>query len=159
MNGHLKQHEIDAVLAGSEIPAAATAHLESCLVCRRAIAEFEELVAERKRALMQDAPDWDRQRERILERVAAPHAVAVLRPRRRARVWIAAAAAVVLGVGIAAMRFVSAPVPEPQEIPVEQILAEADALLDGNAVPGYELIDPFINDTSQAELEHENGAS
>jgi len=159
MNRHLEEQDIDAVLAGSEISGEAAAHLEACLVCRRAVADVESMIAARRRHQLGDAPDWDHQREQILERVAEIQPVVVLRPRRRLRGWVAAAAAIVVGAGIVALQIAPDLQPEHTEIPVEQILAEADALLAADAVPGFELIDPFLGETNEAELEYENGAS
>ena len=40
------------------------------------------------------------------------------------------------------------------ELPVEQILAEVDAMLADDSIPGFELIDPGLDDAI-----YENGAS
>jgi hypothetical protein len=69
--------------------------------------------------------------------------------RRRAwsRPLLAVAAVILAAVGLRAL-WAPAPALDPSisaEIPVEQILAEVDALLADETIPGFELIDPEID--------------
>ena len=98
----------------------------------------------------------DQQRQEILLRLpSAPTG----QPARR-RVWtrplLAVAAVLVAAIGLRAL-WTPAPTADPvgdTELPVEQILAEVDAMLADDSIPGFEFIDPGID-----EEIFENGAS
>ena len=45
MTNHLNDDQIAAVVAGLELEPGARAHLDGCVGCRRALADFEETVA------------------------------------------------------------------------------------------------------------------
>jgi anti-sigma factor RsiW len=147
MRRHLDDQELAAVLAGSAGPAAdASAHLESCARCREQVAALRELVAERRAALAREAPDWERQRREVLGRLPAAGATP-WRPLRRLRPLLAAAAAVLAAVALSTL-WTPGPATAPadrSEIGVEEILAEVDALLADDRLPGFEAIDPGLD--------------
>jgi hypothetical protein len=157
MNKHLDEHEITAAVAGLELEAAAAEHLGSCLSCRQRVSEMRDLIDARQRDLEAGAPDWERQRQKILARLPS---AATVQPMRRRRVWtrplLAVAAVLVAAIGLRAL-WMPAPSVDPlsdSELPVEQILAEVDAVLADDSIPGFELIDPGLEE----EL-YENGTS
>ena len=77
--------------------------------------------------------------------------------RRWTRPLLVAAAALVAAIGLRAL-WAPAPVVVENgtvsELPVEQILAEVDAVLADDSIPGFEIIDPGLE-----EAIYENGAS
>jgi anti-sigma factor RsiW len=156
MNKHLDEHEITAAIAGLELEAAAAEHLGACLSCRQRVSAMREMIDARRQDLEVDAPDWERQRQEILLRLPS---VTVEQPARR-RVWtrplLAVAAVLVVAIGLRAL-WMPPPSVDPlsdSELPVEQILAEVDAMLADDSIPGFELIDPGLEE----ELS-ENGTS
>jgi hypothetical protein len=156
MNNHLGEHEITAAVAGLELESAAAEHLGSCLSCRQRVSAMRELIDARRQDLEADAPDWDRQRHEVLERLPS---AGMEQPTRR-RVWtrplLAVAALLVAAFGLRAlwMPAPSVDAVSDSELPVEQILAEVDAMLADDSIPGFELIDPGLEE----EL-YENGTS
>jgi hypothetical protein len=69
---------------------------------------------------------------------------------------LAVAAVVIAAIGLRALWLPTSSV-EPvidSELPVEQILAEVDAMLADDAIPGFELVDPGLEDAI-----YENGTS
>jgi anti-sigma factor RsiW len=154
MNRHLGEHEITTAIVGLELDAASAAHLASCVSCSQRVAAMREAIDGRKRNLEAESPDWDRQHQEVMRRL--PSAAVETAPRRRlwARPMLAVAAIVVAVVGLKALW---APAPDPvggAELPVEEILAEVDAVLADDSIPGFELIDPGLEDAI-----YENGAS
>lgn len=157
MKSHLDEHEITAAVAGLELEPEATEHLGSCLSCRQQVSAMREAIDERLRDLEAEAPDWDRQREEIMARLPAAPATVQKRRRRWTGPLLAAAAVLVAAIGL---RSLWAPAPSvvengtASELPVEQILAEVDAVLADDSIPGFEIIDPGLEDAI-----YENGAS
>ncbi len=156
MSKHLSSEEIAAVVAGLEIEVPSTEHLESCVACRAEAADLEDLISVRREEMLGHAPDWDNQMRRVMDRLPA-HPGADLRRRPRwLRPVLAVAAALIVAVGIGLLRPdrpVAPPVGEPS---VEEILAEMDELLADDSIPGFEIIDPEIDDL---ETYFDNGAS
>jgi hypothetical protein len=138
----------------------AESHLESCLACRRRIAAGRELLVLRRGQTRAAEPDWEAQRRAILERLpASPAAVVALAPRRRWRM-VAAAAAVVAAVGLGVVTHRGSAPPAPDgEVPVEQILAEVEATLDGPRYPGFEPLESIVPETDELEAVYTNGTS
>ncbi len=156
MNKHLDEQQITSAIAGLELDAEAAEHLGSCLSCRQRVSAMRELIGARRQDLETDAPDWERQQQEVLARLPT---AAINRPARR-RVWtrplLAVAAVLVAAIGLRAL-WLPAPAVDPgsdSELPVEQILAEVDAVLADDSIPGFELIDPGIEDAI-----YENGTS
>jgi anti-sigma factor RsiW len=137
MKDHLDDAEFAAALAGEELAGRVSEHLGTCVGCRRQLAEMGGWIEERRQRMERDAPDWQDQRERIAARLdGAP----VLR-RRWLRPAGAAAALAAVAVGVGIMQL-----PRGEDVrgdlAVEEILAEADALLADDTIPGFEVIDP-----------------
>ncbi len=148
MKSHLEEHEITAAVAGLELKAAVEGHLGSCVSCRRQVSAMREVIDARRGDLEAEAPDWERQRQEILLQLPS---VPTIRPSRR-RVWarplLAIAAVLVAAIGLRAL-WAPAPVVDPgvvSELPVEQILAEVDAMLADDSIPGFELLDQGMDD-------------
>ncbi len=154
---HLDDDQITAAVAGLELEAWAEEHLASCLGCRQQVHDMRELIDMRRDRLTKEAPDWQRQRQEIL--LQLPSTV-VTRPRRNPR-WLrpmlAAAAVLLVAVGLGLMRLTAGGGgPAAPELAVEQILAEVDAVLADEAIPGFESIDPGMDDLEKL---FSNGAS
>ena len=75
MKTHLDEHEITAAVAGLELEPAAAEHLGSCLSCHQQVSALRDAIVERRRDLEGDAPDWDRQRQEIMERLPSVPAI------------------------------------------------------------------------------------
>ena len=126
MKSHLEEHEITAAVAGLELEAAVEEHLGSCVSCRRQVSAMREVIDARLEDLEAEAPDWERQRQEIMLQLPP---TPMARPKRR--LWT------------------PAPTADPgviSELPVEQILAEVDAMLADDSIPGFELIDQGMDD-------------
>ncbi len=156
MNRHLDQSQITAAVAGLELEPSVAEHLGSCLSCRQQVAITHELIDDRRRELAADEPDWERQQREIM--LQLPPVVNGQSTRRR--VWtrplLAVAAVIVAAIALRAL-WAPAPAVDPgaaSELPVEQILAEVDAILADDSIPGFELIDPGL-----ADVLTENGES
>ena len=147
MKSHLEEHEITAAVAGLELEAAVEEHLGSCVSCRRQVSAMREVIDARLEDLEAEAPDWERQRQEIMLQLPA---TPMARPRRRlwTRPLLAVAAVLVAAIGLRAL-WAPAPVVDPgvvSELPVEQILAEVDAMLADDSIPGFELLDQGMDD-------------
>jgi len=158
MTGHLDEREISAAVAGLELAGGSARHLESCLECRRRVAEVTALIGRRRAEQASGEPDWEAARAQILDRLPA---LASGRSASRRLGWwrpLAAAAAVVAAA--VAVRLLAperaAVDPASSEIPVEEILAEVDAVLEDDSIPGFELIDPGLETLSRVAA---NGSS
>ncbi len=155
MKSHLEEHEITAAVAGLELEAAAEEHLGSCVSCRRQVSAMRDAIDARREDLEAEAPDWERQRQEIMLQLPA---TAMAMPKRRlwTRPLLAVAAVLLVAIGLRVL-WAPAPVVEPgvvSELPVEQILAEVDAMLADDSIPGFELIDQGLDDAI-----FENGTS
>jgi len=158
MNTHLDERQITAVVAGLELDPGAQEHLASCLSCRQQVTAFNDLVDARAEQMAVEAPDWDRQRAEILLQLPKTSVGRSSKTRRWMRPLLAAAAVVLVAVGLEFM-WSPAPAGDPVvelEIPIEQILAEVDAALSDDSLPGFESIDPGVDDPQSY---FENGAS
>ncbi len=158
MNTHLDEQHITAAVAGLDLEPGAREHLASCLSCRQQVAAFKDLINARGEQMAAEKPDWDRQRVEILGRLPTDLAGQSTRPRRWLRPLLAAAAAVLVVVGL---ELIWSPTPAGDpvvelEVPIEQILAEVDAVLADDSLPGFESIDPGVDDPQSY---FENGAS
>ena len=148
MTRHLDDRQITTAVAGLELERSSGEHLAGCLECRRRVASLSGLIDERRVVLTAVEPDRQAARAAVLARLAAEAGVAA--PPRRPRAWwrpVAAAAAAVL---VAAAAWLLAPdAPQPStgrsDLSVEEILAEVDALLDDDSIPGFEVIDPGLD--------------
>lgn len=148
MSQHLDAGTLAAAVAGLELAPAAAAHLAACVSCRRSVDETVRALGARRDQLANEAPDWAAQRQAILARLPAP--VVSLAPRRRLRPLLALAAFILVGVlGLGLWRLDLARRPESpsldERLALEQVLAEADALLADDSIPGFEPIDPFAD--------------
>jgi hypothetical protein len=150
MTDHLDEQEISAAVAGLSLAGAAAAHLSSCLDCRRQVVELELLIGCRRAEQTTGELDWEAARAAVLARLPAAENEPF--EARRLRWWrpLAAAAAVVVAavaVGLLAPERVAVD-PSESEMPVEEILAEVDAVLEDDSIPGFELIDPGLDTLS-----------
>jgi hypothetical protein len=154
MKSHLDEHEITTAVSGLGLEPAAEEHLASCLSCRQQVSSMRELVDARRQGLEAGVPDWDQQRQEVLLRLSSA-STAGERYRRWVRPWLALAAILVAAIGL---RMLWTPPPADRatnaELPVEQILAEVDAVLADDSIPGFELIERGLDDAV-----FENGAS
>ncbi len=156
MKTHLEENELTAVVAGLELEAAAEEHLGSCVSCRRQVSAMRDVIDARRGDLEAEAPDWVRQRREIMSQLPPAPAVRPMRRSPWTRPLLAIAAVLVAAVGLRAL-WTPAPTADPgviSELPVEQILAEVDAMLADDSIPGFELIDQGMDDVI-----FENGAS
>jgi hypothetical protein len=135
MNRHLDDEQIAAAVAGAELGQNAAEHLGSCLVCRRRVEAMTRLIGRRRAELEAEAPDWQSQRQSILERLPEADNVVPLR-RRWLRPVMALAASVLVAVGVSVLLLDRGPSGPPDEIAADQVVAEVEATLDGY---GYEL--------------------
>jgi len=147
MNRHLDDEQIATLLIGAELEPEAREHLEVCLDCRGKVASTARLIELRRRSIDDGAPDWKRQHAAVLDRLPVDPASTAARRGRWLRPLIAAAAALIVVAVVAVMR------PRPAEIAsngsdiaVEDILAEVDALLADDSIPGFEIIDPGVDE-------------
>jgi len=154
MKIHLDEYEITTAVSGLALDPAAEEHLASCLSCRQQVSSMRELIDVRRQGLEAEVPDWDQQRQEILLRLPLA-STAGEGHRRWVRPLLALAAILVAAIGL---RMLWIPPPADRatnaELPVEQILAEVDAVLADDSIPGFELIEPGLDDAV-----FENGAS
>lgn len=158
MTRHLDDHEIAAAVAGLDLAPECEEHLGSCLECRRKRAAMQQLIARRRQQLTAEEPDWQAARRTVLSRIEQHGATAGEPSRfRRWRPLAAAAAAVAVAVtvGLLAPRQADRDL-DRTELAVDEILAEVDAVLDDDSIPGFEVIDPGL-DTLEGYVA--NGAS
>jgi anti-sigma factor RsiW len=156
MKSHLEEQEINSAVAGLELERAAEEHLGACLSCRRQVSAMRDVIDIRRGALEAEAPDWEWQRREIMLQLPSTPSVRTIRSRSWARPLLAIAAILVVAIGLRAL-WAPAPVADPgvvSELPVEQILAEVDAMLADDSIPGLELIDQEMDDAI-----FENGTS
>ncbi len=140
---HLDEDELAAAVAGLELEKTAGEHLAGCLECHRRAEGVRAIIDARRAEVMAGAPDWEAQRAAVVARLGE------VPQRRSARRWqrpaLAAAAVIVMAVGVALLQLPGGNGSD-QELPVEEILAEADALLASESIPGFEIIDPNLDE-------------
>ncbi len=173
MSRHLDEHELTTAGAGLDLKPGVREHLAACLVCRRQVTWMQELLVSRRAALAAQAPDWQVQRQQILDRLPAPSLVAVpvetaaitpLRPRRWFRPALALAATMLLAVAAVVLvqsiepqvtQVALLPSPSPQlvddDLAVEEILAEVDAILADSSFPGFEPLGQMLPSNDELE--------
>lgn len=152
MNTHLNDHAITAAVAGLELAPVGLAHLASCGRCRGRVEEMRALVDRRRLELLEEAPDWDAQRQQVLRRL-----VPQVRKTQRLRPVLAAAAAVLVALALSLVRAPGSPGDATApKLDVEHILAEVDAVLADDSLPGFEAIDPGLDNPQDLMA---NGAS
>jgi hypothetical protein len=155
MTTHLTSHEIAAAVAGLELTPQAREHLASCLGCRAEVTDLERLIDLRRVEIAAGQPDWESQAQRLMDRLPAT-GDSGRAPTRWWRTALAAAAVVVVAVGVGVLHH-RRPVAQPAAAPsVEEILAEMDQLLADDTIPGFEVIDPGLE---ELETFIDNGAS
>jgi len=142
MNDHLTDEQIAAEVADLGLDADGRRHLESCLACRAAVNQMRRLIEARRRQLAAEEPDWQAQRRAV---VAGLDSAASGRRRRWRVPALAAAAAVILAAGVALL-LPSGPGGSGRTIAVEEVLAETETLLDDDSIPGFEVIDPGVDE-------------
>ena len=142
MKTHLSEGDFSAVVAGFEVTSEAREHLASCVSCRQQVAEMQRFIADRRKTIEAEFPDWQRQRQDILSRLPDAPPVGKTSVRRWLRPFLAAAAALVVAVAIKlSMAPGEVTPPVTNDLPVEEILAEVDAVLADESLPGFESID------------------
>ena len=153
MNTHLNDHEIAAAVAGLDLEPATLAHHGACGACRGKVEAMRALLDRRRLELLGEAPDWDAQRRQVLQRLAP-----TLPKTSRLRPVLAAAAAVLVALALSLVRAPGPPVGTEavSRLDVDEILAEVDAVLADDSLPGFEAIDPGLD--SPEDL-FANGAS
>jgi hypothetical protein len=162
MNAHLDDVRLTSAVAGLELEPAAAEHLAACESCQQDVQAMHSLLEQRRSALRAAEPSWDGQRRAILARLPAPR-----RPlHQRLGLWwrplLATAAAVALAATLLLVRAPATGPAAPPDIPVEQILAEVDATLDGSGIPGFGPLGslvPGAESTDELEDLLINGAS
>jgi hypothetical protein len=154
MSEHLKDTDVADALAGCELDVAARRHLEGCITCRREVAALGEAIGDRRREMQRGEPDWQAQRAAALGRLAAAPS------RREHGTWwrpvLALAATVVIAFAIGLLSKPSENRPAGRELAVEEVLAETEALLDDDSIPGFEIIDPGLDALERSD---DNGLS
>ncbi len=155
MSRHLDDEQISAVLIGVA-DEATREHLAGCLGCRRRVEPFAALLGERRRRLLDGAPRWEEQRRQVLDRVVGGEVVPL--KRRPLRVLAVAAAAAVIALGLALVQLGGGRT-GGTELPVEQILAEVDATLASDSLPGFERLEVMVPDADELEGYLDNPAS
>jgi len=157
MKRHLSPEEITAAAAGLEIDEAARRHLASCIACRTEAERLGGVVDARRREIVAGAPDWAASKASVMDRLPESAARGAARKPRWLRPALAAAAALVVAVGLGVLRPDGTVDPPTVGDPaVEEILAEMDELLSDDGIPGFEIIDPESGDL---EAYFDNGAS
>jgi len=152
MTKHLDDRQLSAALASAALDHNARDHLGSCLACRRRLEIFRDTVAARRRGMMATAPDFEEQKQSILTRVALPAAAPAGLRKRWVRSLLAAAATALLVAGAGLLYHHTSQttlnLPRP-DLPIEDILAETEALLADDSIPGFDILDEY----SEAEID------
>ncbi len=144
MNTHLNDEQIGRVVAGLAIEAEAADHLETCLACRRQVEELDTLLAARRDAMEEEAPDWETHLRSVMTALPA-------RDTRRNRLWrplVAAAAAAAAALGLVVLSPHTHRQVRPQ-IAVEQVLSDVDATLAGDPLSGFAPLEELVPDAQE----------
>lgn len=162
MNAHLDDMELAAAVAGLDLEPSVGEHLAACATCRASVRAMGSLLEQRRLSRRADEPDWEEQRRAVLARLPGRRWPRLPRLTLWWRPLLAAAAVLALATTVALVRHRGlAPPPRP-DIPVERILAEVDAALDGPAIPGFGPLGslvPGVEGTEELEDLLVNGAS
>jgi len=126
------------------------------VACRAEVAEFRDLIRLRREEMLTHVPDWDDQTKRVMDRLPVQAVAGRQRRSRWLRPVLAVAAVLVVAVGLGILRTDRPVEPVAGEPSVEEILAEMDELLSDDSIPGFEIIDPEMDDL---ETYFNNGAS
>jgi anti-sigma factor RsiW len=157
MNTHLTDDDFTAVVAGHEVTSQAAEHLASCVSCRQEVSELQRSISERRQGMGAETPDWQQQRREVMARLADQPSPQLAPAGRWLRPLLAAAAVLVVAVGLGLLMPPGAVTPPAtDDLAIEQILAEVDAVLADDSLPGFESIDPGVDDPASI---FENGAS
>ena len=158
MNTHLTDEDLAAAVAGHGVSSQAAKHLSSCMSCRQEVAELQQSIAERRQGM-------DGRGSGLAAAASGGHGASGgsndgpsrLAARRWLRPFLAAAAVLVVAVGVGLLMPHGAATPSAtDDLAIEQILAEVDAVLADDSLPGFESIDLGVDDP---ESYFENGAS
>lgn len=157
---HLSEQDLTAVVAGLELDSPARSHLADCVACRRAVRATEDVIAMRRLHLEAEAPDLDHQCELVLEAIASDRVVRHS-PRWSWRLMVAAAAAVVVillggmvwmnGLHEASSGTSPLAANEAPFVP-EDVLAEVDAALAEDQIPGFAPLEGLVPGDQDLEL-------
>lgn len=154
---HLNDEELSVAVAGLELGPEAEGHLAGCVSCRQEVDALRSAIGARRAALDSQAPDWKAQRQAVIERLADGPIIPQKAARRWVRPILAMAATLVLAVGLGVLLPPGGEdLPPAQDLPIEDILAEVDALLADDSLPGFESIDLGVD---EPESYFENGTS
>ena len=147
MNRHLDDEQIAAAVVGAELDPTASGHLGSCLDCRGRVAAMEGLIELRRHQMASDEPDWEAQRAGVLDRLPEQQSVRPGGWNSWLRPLLAAAAALIVVAVVGLLRQEPAEIASNgTDISVEEILAEVDELLADDSIPGFEVIDPGMEE-------------
>lgn len=142
---HLDDAQIAAAVAGLEMDGPGQEHLSSCVECHRQVGEMRDAIGARRLQMELTTPDWDAQRAAVLGRLTAGPPAPAVPSRRWWRPAMAAAAALLV---VTAVVLVGPRTTEMAssgaDLPVAEILAEVEVLLDDDSIPGFEVIDPGV---------------
>ena len=143
---HLDDGQISTAVAGLDLDAEGRGHLETCVDCRRRVGSMQDLIGARRLRMEDEEPDWAAQHEAVLGRLPSVAQTTSVRSRGWWRPAMAAAAAlaVVAVVSMVGPRSTEL-APNDSDFPVAEILAEVDALLEDDSIPGFEIIDPGLD--------------
>ena len=144
MNEHLNGEQIGRAVAGLALEAGAARHLETCLACRRQVEELSSLLAARRDAMEEEAPDWEAQLASVMEALPGQEG-------RGARLWrplLAAAAAAAAALGLVILSPHGHRTDRPR-IAVEQVLSEVDATLAGDPLSGFAPLEELVPDAQE----------
>jgi len=157
MNTHLTDEDFTTVVAGQGFSSQAAEHLSSCVSCRQEVNELQRLIAARRQGMGAGAPEWQQQRGEVMARLTDRPLPLRAPARGRLRPLLAAAAVLMVAVGVGLLMSPRATTPPSMEdLAIEQILAEVDAVLADDSLPGFESIDLGVDDP---ECYFENGES
>jgi hypothetical protein len=152
---HLDDAAFERLLVGRPVSLEDRQHLDHCLACRRELEVVRHALSEEREELVHDKPDWNAQRRAILDRIPASSVIPMPRPPRRARHLMAAAATLLVALGVGWLVRPGgeiAPQSAAEPVPVEEILATTDTLLADDDIPGFGLIDPFADSEVDFDL-------
>jgi len=158
---HLTELELVEAVAGRTGDPRVGEHLASCLACHTEVADLQQLISQRQHQLDTLAPSWELQRQQILERLPTSSTARPTHRWLRPVLAIAAALALSLGLAVLYQHSAGAPRQPTQEEQLETILAEVDALLVQDSIPGFESLEEIVPSTDELEEYYQtnNGAS